>query len=111
MMPTRCVSVSPNVTTRSGVDDRSMAAVHCPIVTKSSTARFSPGRKAARCQRGSEQQSLEHGGAGARDFAVKLQRVSRCNETADQDRNRHRAQKMLAREPGDQEAGQSVTDR
>ena len=111
MMPTRWVSVSPNVTISSGVDDRSIAAVQCPTTTMSSMTNLAPPGQAAGSQSCNKQQALQDGSARAGDLAVKLQRIAGRDQSADQDRDRHGAQEMLARQPRHQKAGQPVTDR
>src|SRR5215207_8153173 len=109
-MPTRCVSVSPSVTIINGVDDRSIAAAHEPATSSVSSAMAgtpSSGQSAG-AERCDEQQALQDRRARARDLGIKLQRVAGGNQSADEDRNRYRAEKVLAGQPGHQEAGQAI---
>src|SRR5437762_167963 len=112
-MPTRWVSVSPSVTIISGVDDRSIAAAHEPATSNVSSAMAGApsSRQAAGAKRCDEQQALQDRGTGARNPGIELKRVAGGNQSADQDCNRYRAQKMLAGEPRHQKTGQAVADR
>src|SRR3954470_16922312 len=112
-MPTRCVSVSPSVAIIRGVEERSIAATQEPATAMASISAISgtpAACHAAGAKCGDEQQPLQDRSACARDLRIKLQRIARGDQPADQDRNRDSAQKVLAGQPGDQESGQAIAD-